>query len=293
MSDTQLHVPAGSAREGDAALLITPAVAGWHYAGLRVIELAPGGTHRLETGDSEHCVLPLAGGCAVEVDGERFELAGRPDPFSRVTDFAYLPRDAEATISAAAAARIALPSAPARRRLPVRYGPAEAVPIEVRGAGSASRQINNFMRPDAFEADRLTCVEVLTPEGNTSSYPPHKHDADEPSGRGQAVLEEIYYFEVRGEHGFGLHRTYTADGEIDATVTVRSGDAFLIPRGFHGPCVALPGHDLYTLTVLAGPAQERSLAFVDDERHAWIRASWDGVATDPRLPMCDVDGPVG
>jgi 5-deoxy-glucuronate isomerase len=240
-------------------------------------------------------VLPLANDApiVVEADGQRIELAGRPDPFTRVTDFAYLPRDCEARITAGdGPARIALPWADARRRLEVRHGRAEDVPVEVRGAGGATRQVNNFLHPDVFETDRLTCVELLTPEGNTSSYPPHKHDTDEPSGGGQAILEEIYYFELRGEDGAALHRTYTADGAIDATVEIRSGDAFLIPRGFHGPCVALPGYDLYYLNVLAGPSTERSLAFADDPAHHWIRASWESQPLDPRVPMCDAHGPI-
>lgn len=290
-----LHRPAGSARDGADPLHIAPADAGWAHCGLRVALLAPGESRTLVTGADEYAVLPLAGGgIVVEADGSRFELTGRENPFVRVTDFAYLPRDCTAVVvnRGSAPARLALPYANARRRLAARYGPAEEVPVEVRGAGAASRQVNNFLHPDAFETDRLTCVELLTPEGNTSSYPPHKHDDDEPAGGGQAVLEEIYYFEQRRPEGVGLHRTYTADGAIDATVEVGHGDAFLIPRGFHGPCVALPGYDLYYLNVLAGPASERSLAFRDDPAHAWIRASWEGQATDPRVPLCDAHGPV-
>lgn len=283
----ELHIPAGTAPDGADPLLITPQTAGWRFCGLRIVELAPGQSRELTTGEDEHAVLPLAGGCVVETEGHRFDLAGRATVFSRPTDFAYLPRDAEARITSPGGARLALPFAHASRRLQPAYLPAEAVPVEIRGAGHATRQVNNFLHPDAFETDRLTCIEVLTPEGNTSSYPPHKHDADEPAGRGQAILEEIYYFEIRGAGGTGIHRTYTRDGEIDATVTIRDGDAFLIPRGFHGPCVALPGYDLYYLNVLAGPAEERSLAFLDDEPHAWIRASWEGVAPDPRLPFDD------
>jgi 5-deoxy-glucuronate isomerase len=300
-----LHLPAGSAREGADPLLVTPARAGWDHCGLRVIELAAGETRTLRTGADEYAVLPLANGAPIVVaaDGRRIELRGRPDPFTRVSDFAYLPRDCEATIAAGdAPARIALPWADARRRLPVRHGRAEDVPVETRGAGAATRQVNNFLHPETFETDRLTCVELLTPEGNTSSYPPHKHDGDEPSGGGQAILEEIYYFEARragGQTGDGrdgapaaLHRTYTADRSIDATVEVRSGDAFIIPRGFHGPCVALPGYDLYYLNVLAGPSTERSLAFFDDPDHRWIRAGWASRPPDPRVPMCDAEGPL-
>jgi 5-deoxy-glucuronate isomerase len=164
------------------------------------------------------------------------------------------------------------------------------VPVEIRGAGPATRQVTNFLAPGAFDAvDRLICVEVLTPEGNWSSYPPHKHD-DTPDSL--ACNEEIYYFrvgragswETSGE-GFGLHRAYTADGSIDETVVVRDGDAFLVPRGYHGPCVAAPGYPLYYLNVMAGPNPERTMAIVDDPAYAWIRASWDGMQLDPRVPM--------
>ena len=172
---------------------ITPERAGWSYSGLRVLELPPGGQLELGTGPDEVIVLPLSGSATVKCGRQRFTLHGRRDVFDRVTDFAYLPRDAEAVIGAADGGRFALPSARASERLAPRYVAAEQVPVELRGAGSASRQVNNFCAPGAFRADRLIAVEVLTPGGNWSSYPPHKHDeqtADE------SQLEEIYYFEV-------------------------------------------------------------------------------------------------
>jgi 5-deoxy-glucuronate isomerase len=133
-------------------------------------------------------------------------------------------------------------------------------------------------------------VELLTPEGNWSSYPPHKHDPDEPRGSDEAVLEEIYYFELRGANAFGLHRTYTADGSADVTVAVHDRDAFLIPRGYHGPCIAAPGYEMYYLNVLAGPGAERSLSFGDDPRYGWVRESWSAIAIDDRLPLTGHDG---
>jgi 5-deoxy-glucuronate isomerase len=169
------------------------------------------------------------------------------------------------------------------------------VPVELRGAGQATRQVTNFLAPGAFDAvDRLIAVEVLTPDANWSSYPPHKHD-DTPGSL--ANNEEIYYFrvgkagsvETSGE-GFAVHRTYTADGSIDETVVVRDGDAFLVPRGYHGPCVAAPGYPLYYLNVMAGPNPERTMAVVDDPPYAWIRDSWDGQAIDPRCPMTTANG---
>ncbi|MCX4093991.1 5-deoxy-glucuronate isomerase [Nocardia sp. alder85J] len=291
------HRPAGTLADGDDPVLLTPQRAGWTYTGLRVLRLAAGQQRIVHTGDSEAFVLPLAGGCRVRVDGQVFELAGRDSVFTRVTDFAYVPRDAEVELSAAAAAEIALPAARCTRRLEPKYGPAEAVPVEVRGAGRATRQVANFGVPGVWEhADRLNACELLTPDGNWSSYPPHKHDR---ATECEVVNEEIYYFRIAGPDGitpsaagFGLHRTYTADGEVDENVAVRDGDVFLIPRGYHGPCVAAPGYPMYYLNVLAGPAPQRSMAFCDDPAHGWVRGSWAGEATDPRCPVTDHTGRV-
>ncbi len=244
-------------------------------------------------------VLPLAGSCVVECEGRRFDLAGRRDVFSRVTDFAYLPIDAEARLSSAGGGRFALPSANARHRLDPAYGPADSVPVELRGSGRATRQLNNFCDPATFPADKLVAVECITPAGNWSSYPPHKHDE---LRQGEAVLEEIYYFEMANTidagprqmgRGFAVQRLYTLDGEIDLCEEVRHGDVILIPRGYHGPSMTAPGYDLYYLNVLAGPAQERTMAFCDDPDHHWIRESWSHQETDPRLPLTNASGPTG
>jgi len=269
---------------------IAPEQAGWTYCGLRIVRLEPGGRHELDTGGEELAVLPLAGSARVEIDGVEFELAGRTSVFERVTDWAYAPIAAHVALSSDGGAELALASARAKRRFEPAYVAAADVPVEVRGAGQATRQVTNFLAPGAFDAvDRLICVEVLTPDGNWSSYPPHKHD-DTPGSL--ANNEEIYYFrigragttETSGE-GFAVHRTYTADGSIDETVVVRDGDAFLVPRGYHGPCVAAPGYPLYYLNVMAGPNPERTMAIVDDPAYAWIRGTWDAMPTDARVPM--------
>ena len=271
-----------STAAGQFTLTITPEAAGWDYGGLRVLELAPGGSVTLHTGADETVVLPLSGGCAVVCDDQRFELAGRPSVFSSITDFAYVPRDAVVEISSGAGGRFALPTARARRRLPARYGPAEDVAIELRGAGQASRQVNNFCTAEAFEADRLMAVEVLTPAGNWSSFPPHKHDEDRD---GESRLEEIYYFEVAGG-GVGYQRVYTSGPgrEIDVCAEVRTGDAVLVPYGWHGPSMAAPGYHLYYLNVMAG-AGERTWRFCFDPAHAWVRDTWADQPIDPRLPL--------
>ena len=288
----RLLVPAPS----DGELAIAPEDAGWRYSGLRVVRIPPRGKRALATGNEELAVLPLSGSASVEVDGGRFELEGRTSVFARVTDWAYLPIEADAVLASETGCELALASARAERRFEPAHVSAEDVPIEVRGAGQATRQITNFLAPGAFDAcDRLIAVEVLTPEGNWSSYPPHKHD-DTPGSL--ANNEEIYYFRIgragslaTSAEGFAVHRTYTADGSIDETVVVRDGDAFLVPRGYHGPCVAAPGYPLYYLNVMAGPNPERTMATVDDPPYAWIRAGWDAMAPDPRCPLTSARGP--
>jgi len=277
------------------ALVVTPESAGWTYCGLRIVRLAAGESRSISTGGDEIAVLPLAGSATVEVDDHVFELEGRASVFARVTDWAYVPIESDVQLTSAAGAELALASARAERRYEPVYVAASDVPIEIRGAGQATRQVTNFLAPGAFDdVDRLIAVEVLSPDGNWSSYPPHKHD-DTPGSL--ANNEEIYYFRVgkvgsfaTSEEGFALHRTYTADGSIDETVVVHDGDAFLVPRGYHGPTVAAPGYPLYYLNVMAGPNPERTMAIVDDPPYGWVRESWDGMAVDPRCPMTTADG---
>ncbi|NES14765.1 MULTISPECIES: 5-deoxy-glucuronate isomerase [Micromonospora] len=272
-----MYLPAGTAGGGDGCPVeITPERAGWRYCGLRVHELPAGGEITFETGGFEQLVLPLAGGGRVRCGGQTFTLDGRASVFDRVTDFVYLPIGHTVTISTDTGMRCALPAARATRRLPARYGPAERVPVEVRGAGPATRQVNNFCAPEAFECDRLVAVELLTPGGNWSSYPPHKHDI---AGDGEAELEEIYYFET---DGLAYQRVY---GSTEVLAEVGAGDVVLVPDGYHGPSIAAPGYDLYYLNVLAGPAPERTMACRDDPAHHWVRASWQAQRPDERVPM--------
>ena len=297
MRGAELHFPFGASGDGLDDVVVTPERAGWRHCGLRIVRLAPGGTRSLETGDDELAVLPLSGGrLTVEVDDGRFALDGRATVFARVTDWAYVPIGSTLRLTSDEGCEVALASARASRRLEPVAVPAADVPIEVRGAGLATRQVTNFLVPGVFDgADKLICCEVVTPDGNWSSYPPHKHDATEGS---PVDNEEIYYFRVGragttdyAPEGYGLHRTYTNDGSVDATVTVRDGDVFLVPRGYHGPCAAAPGYPLYYLNVMAGPAPGRTFAFVDDPPHAWIRGTWEGMATDPRVPVTSAEGP--
>ncbi|MGA5415600.1 5-deoxy-glucuronate isomerase [Streptomyces pseudogriseolus] len=286
------HLPAGKAVAGPYAVDVNPAGAGWDHSSLRVLPLAPGGSHTFDTGDSEWIVLPLSGACTVASDDdfghEEFALTGRTSVFEGVSDFAYVPRDARVTVSSAGGGRFALTGARCTRRLPARYGPTSDVPVELRGTGSCSRQVNNFGAADVFECDKLIAVEVLTPGGNWSSFPPHKHDEHRPGE--ESVLEEIYYFEFAahdGTPGLGYQRVSPSGPgrDTDVLAEVRDGDVVLIPDGWHGPSMAVPGHHMYYLNVMAGPGAERAWLICDHPDHAWIRDTWPEQPVDPRLPL--------
>lgn len=281
--DRRLHWPAGSLANAPWELDLSAETAGWSWSSLRVLALGPGERHSFPSSDEELLVLPLAGSCRVTCDGEEVTLTGRSDVFAGPSDFVYLPRDSEVEVSSSAGGRFAVAGARARRRLPVRYQPAGGVAVELRGAGSCSRRVVNYAMAGTFEADRILVCEVVTPSGNWSSYPPHKHDE---TRAGENELEEIYYFGVGGGpggEGIAYQRVYgTAQRPIEYLGEVRDGDVVIIPHGYHGPSMAPPGYDLYFLNVMAGPGERAWLA-VDDPHHAWVRASWTGKAVDPRL----------
>ena len=301
------YAPAGSLQHGSDSVVLTPELAGWAYSGLRVLTLAPGDERTVDTVDLELFVLPLSATdlvVGVEHNGMShvFEVAGRASVFARVTDFVYVGRNSRITIIAPNGGEVALPSARCVQSLPPKYGPVEGVAIETRGAGPATRQVTNFGAPGAWDhADKLMCVELLTPDGNWSSYPPHKHDD---SAECVVNNEELYYFRIGlagttsyAPAGFGMHRTYTGnradlpiEDQVDDNLTVHDGDVYLIPRGYHGPCIAAPGYTMYYLNVLAGPGAERSMAFCDDPAHHWVRDEWADMPTDPRCPITNASG---
>ena len=288
MSASTFHLPSGSTGHGPYVVDVTPKTAGWEYTGLAVVELGPGEHVEVQTGDAEMLVVPLSGSCDVTCERETRHLDGRADVFSGPTDFTYVPRDASAAVASVDGGRFALPSAVCDRRLPFRHGRAEDVPVELRGAGQSSRQVNNFCTADTFEAVNILVCEVLTPGGNWSSYPPHKHDE---SRDDESVLEEIYYYEVAvgpAGPGMGYQRVYGhGHAEIDVLAEIRSGDVVVIPHGWHGPSMAVPGYDLYYLNVMAGPDAEREWKIRDDPAHGWIRDTWADQAVDDRLPFGD------
>jgi 5-deoxy-glucuronate isomerase len=239
--------------------------------------------------------LTIQGVTVIVRDGDGvhgYHLAGRADVFDGPSDFVYAGRDSEISVTSTQAGELAVCSARCENRLPSSYQPAENVPVELRGAGVCTRQVNNFAAAGEFPCDRMIAVEVITPGGNWSSYPPHKHDEDRPGE--ESMLEEIYYVRIADgveadgtvHPGTGyLHVYGTEDRPIDVLAQVRTGDVVTIPHGWHGPAMATPGYDMYYLNVMAGPSPDRAWLIADDPDHGWIRQTWEHQATDPRLPL--------
>ncbi|MDO5697311.1 MAG: 5-deoxy-glucuronate isomerase [Dermatophilus congolensis] len=301
--------PAGSTADDEYDVVIRPGMPGWEHTGLLVTDLTAGESRTVITGGCEYFVLPLSGGATVQVTvdtGEagddlvstlEFTLEGRADVFSGPTDCVYVPRDGKFTVTSTDGGRYAFPFAPAKRPYQAAYVEKAQVPVEMRGAGQASRQVQNFGTPATVPADSIIACEVITPAGNWSSYPPHKHDTERPGE--EAALEEIYYFEMRTEPGhdlggvdgatpapIGYQRVYGTDERpISVTEEVRSGDTVLVPHGWHGPSMAPPGYDMYYLNVMAGPGDERAWLICDDPSHGWVRGMWDNQQVDSRLPI--------
>jgi 5-deoxy-glucuronate isomerase len=295
--DQHLH-PSGSLATGSTQVALTPGAAGWDYSGLVVHSLSAGEAISWMTGASEHIVLPLTIRSVTvvvrEADGvHTYDLVGRADVFDGPSDFVYVGRDAEVSVTATDVEGVlAVCSARCDNRLPSAYQQPENVPVELRGAGACTRQVNNFAAAGEFPCDRMIAVEVITPGGNWSSYPPHKHDEDRPGA--ESMLEEIYYIRIADgvapdgtvHPGTGyLHVYGTADRPIDVLAQVRTGDVVTIPHGWHGPAMATPGYDMYYLNVMAGPSPDRAWLIADDPAHGWIRQTWEHQATDPRLPL--------
>jgi 5-deoxy-glucuronate isomerase len=301
VSYSDIHVQSRAVRSGRSGLsiAITPDRAGWDLVGFTVRTIARGDTWAGTTGDRELCVVLLSGHCTARwrtrsgsgrprsassagSSGSRWwsaegQLGPRAGVFDAYPHALYLPRGSRVVLVGETESEVALCAAPSDRDLPARLVHPGECGFEIRGGGNATRQIIDIL-PPPFPADRLMICEVLTPAGNWSSYPPHKHDSDRPPV--EVDLEEIYYFRFRQPHGFGYHRVYTADGRRDETMTVRDRDLVIVREGYH-PFVTAYGHDAYYLNVLAGT--RRSMASSDDPRYAGVRDSWP--APDPRVPM--------
>ncbi|MET4079087.1 5-deoxy-glucuronate isomerase [Janibacter sp. UYMM211] len=292
------------------AVEITDAVDGWQHTSLRVTALAAGGEVHHDLGGEEVVVVPLVGAVDVVVDGQTLGLRGRTSVFAGPSDVAYVPAGRSLLLRAGAeGARVAVCGAqvadPTGGGRTPRVVTADETPVELRGAGSCSREVRGHGMPDTLpEAEQILVCEVVTPAAGWSSYPPHKHDSDRPGE--ESVLEEIYYFETqvvgdadagrapvtRGtERGDGLdpvgyQQVYGTDERaIDVLVEVSTGDVVLVPHGWHGPAMAAPDADLYYLNVMAGPGAERAWLICDDPAHGQVRESWTGQRVDPRLPM--------
>lgn len=195
----------------------------------------------------------------------------------------YLPLDAAFSVSSENGAEYVVSSAPATERFAAKLVTPDDVAIDVRGAGNASRQIGNLILPD-FPADRIHVIEVWTPGGNWSSFPPHKHEVDREDG-GEAELEESYYYRLRDpENGWAIQRVYSPERGFELVETVRDGDICTIPWGYH-TTVAAHGHDLYYLNILAGPGAKRSLAAHTDESLEATKTHWESTPQDSRLPI--------
>jgi 5-deoxy-glucuronate isomerase len=266
--------------------LVGPKSASWQYLSFRIERLRGNDHVSRNTGGEEVAFVPLSGTCVVDSDGMRWELGGRPSVFDGMPWALYLPRDTEYMLSASDDAEVAIAGAVAETRLEPRLVTPDDVEIEVRGSGNATRQINHIIKPD-FPAQRLLVVEVFTPAGNWSSYPPHKHDEDHPPG--EVVLEEVYYYRTQAEPAgaFAVQRLYSPRHGTDLTETVRDGDIMLVPHGYHTTAAA-HGYDLYYLNALAG--DRRSMAAADDPALAWIRPAWDKLEPDPRVPLVTLEG---
>ncbi|UAL28990.1 5-deoxy-glucuronate isomerase [Nocardioides rotundus] len=311
MSDQQWVVRADAAPRDGFDLVIDDRTEGWQHTGLRIATLDAGEQLEVPAGAWEYVVVPLAGPVDVAAAGPSgteagASLAGRASVFAGPTDVAFVPAGWSLRLTGAGeGSRVALCAAAVpggAASYPFRHVRVDEVPVELRGAGIASREVRNFGVPDVLGADRIIACEVVTPAGNWSSYPPHKHD-EERDGE-ETELEEIYYFEVQrersepagpgegqpGEAGqsrpVGYQRVYGTDERpIDVLAEVRTGDVVLVPHGWHGPAMAPPGYDLYYLNVMAGPGPVRAWLICDDPAHAWVRDTWGDQQVDPRLPM--------
>ena len=266
-------IPAGSA--------VAPSLAGWRYLsfGTALLDERP-----LQVGDPrrEVALVTLDGGARLIVDGSVLELPGRESVWTGLPWAVYLPAGTSAEATAVdGRAVVALASASPSGRTgvatePVVIGP-EQVAVEVRGAGNATRQINHIITPD-FPADRLEVVEVYTPSGNWSSWPPHKHDTDDMPR--EAILEEIYHYRFRRPEAWGVQRLY--GGSVDGLWAVRDGETVIVRDGYH-PFVATHGDDAYYLNALAGDVRTMACSFDPVLDH--VREAWASMEPDPRVPL--------
>ena len=252
------------APDEDGTLLdITPESAGWQYVGFRVVRLAAGARYNHVEDGREACLVILTGTVSVDAGGEHFgAIGGRETVFDGAATSVYVPAGHRYTIEATSDAEIAICTAPGSGAGAVRLIRSDAV--EVRGQGTNTRHVRNILS-DADAAESLLVVEVITPGGHWSSYPPHKHDRD--AFPEETFLGETHSHRLSPPQGFAFQRVYTDARDIDETMAVEDGDVVMVPRGYH-PVGAPHGYDLYYLNVMAGP--RRNWVFRNDPAHEWI-----------------------
>ena len=251
---------------------------GYEFLSFESRRLEAGQTYRSETKSRELAIVVLGGTCSVTSSrGDWHGIGQRATVFDGMPYTLYLPINTKFSVSTDSGCDLAFCYCRAEEEYPARLVTPAHVGIEIRGGGNATRQINSML-PPTFLAHRLMVVEVFTPAGNWSSFPPHKHDVHNPPG--EVDLEEIYYYRVERLEGFAVQKVYTPDRRIDETITVRDGELVLVPEGYH-PVVAAHGYNIYYLNALAGSA--RSLAASDDPDYAWVKGTWQ--TKDPRIPL--------
>ena len=254
------------ARPGSTIVEVTPESAGWTHVGFTAHRLAAGEHIGLETGQRELCLVVLTGTVTVQAGEQHWEAIGnRASVFEDVSPYAvYVPLDTQVSITAVSAAEVALCSAPATTHRPARLIEPASMTRSVRGKGANTRYVCDIL-PQTEEADGLLVVEVVTPSGHSSSYPPHKHDSDNVPQ--ESSLEETYYHRLNPEQGFAYQRVYTDDRSIDEAMAVENHDVVMVPRGYH-PVTVPYGYDGYYLNVMAGP--KRVWHFKNDPAHEWL-----------------------
>jgi 5-deoxy-glucuronate isomerase len=247
---------------------VTPESAGWEYVGFEVLRLEEGRTVERRVDTEEVCLVVLSGYCTVSTDDDEWRGIGERDSVFEGRPYAvYLPPGTDYRIEAVTYLELAVASAPGRAGMvpfdPLLVRPQD-IEVEVRGYGNMERRIHPILMEDR-PAERLLVVEVITPKGHWSSYPPHKHDQDDLPN--ESYLEETYYHKIQPLQGFAVQRVYTEDRALDETMTVQDDDTVLVPRGYHAVSTP-PGYDLYYLNVMAGPVREWKVK--NDPDHEWL-----------------------
>ena len=254
------------AKSGEGRILhVTPETAGWTYVGFDLWKLTPDQTAKGQIKDRETCLVFVSGKGSVTVEGRDLGIMGeRMSPFSGKPWSVYIPAGVAWTVTAETPLEIGVCTAPGSGKWPMRVIRPDDLGQETRGRGTNTRYVTNIL-PETEPAESLLVVEVITPGGHTSSYPPHKHDQDNLPL--ESLLEETYYHRFNPPQGFGFQRVYTDDRSLDEAMAVEDGDLTLVPRGYH-PCAAVHGYDLYYLNVMAGP--KRTWKFHNEPAHEWL-----------------------